>query len=925
MVYVDLDSDVVHLGYDDETNSPRQIPSLPEKDAAKLLSKLTTFAAPAYLMPDSNKVGTIVSGDGKLVPQMQRETYARVTPGTVHGHARRREFFRAVDKAYTDQELMQPMTGFLSEQGQYHGGESVSQPTESHRVSRLRNLLKMKTRQSSFGSQTSAENDSMDGDTPHESLLDLQDPKGFSTSEVRKAFLRFFVSIFRDYRTYMGIHGFNADGFVANLNLSPGDRNFVAILTQTQLFQRFLQERRESPHDPECIFFEASINAKINRSKLTALANLGRGGKRDTAFLDDNSKKITDVYTPPPPSNLGLPGRTYHYGCFPNLDTKLFGKTRKPHKWPVKTMTIRTLRSSAIMEKESMNLFGARAFGRSPRTVTKPHVVQTAKSGSKRSSSTLEEAIESLSRPYALNQAINIDPGRQASLIRRDTNVSDVTLSSDVRPIEATSSAEEIVLNARRKVSILLAIFVELQSICRGYISRHPRIRKAIEDSAEIDRISEHAQALESKNRAAKVLFRMVLIFRARRMLLQARGAAIMIQANFRRRRAELVFGLVKQAIATLQARVRRWIVQRRLIYLISERMKVYAPQVFALWKKGNTSLAYRTRFWQYVKSSTLLCHGIVETELTRLMKENPQTEESRSVSPELSRLIRDSDRLGMAVNILRQCMMLEGNSSEGERDSLRASFSSLSEGPAVEAINSTDTAARVAAERTQIYEKLSNLSNGKAECAENLYAKFEVPLKDKRRKATLSQMAWNKYGSGRLADESVELMVLLFPELGHSTNIKYSAVTKKGIRRIRSSVAIPPPLEELKWAHVFLDRRIRKNLAEVASVAMLYLPRRYHSVRGGQNSSSKEQWQNAITEVYKYSSWKECRLQIMRRFVHQLSVDTFALSARSAQSFPQNKGSSFAVSKQASGNSPMFPDLLPVKPFPDLLPSEQQ
>ena len=35
VVYVDLDTDSVHLGYDEETNSPRLTPSLPEKDVRK--------------------------------------------------------------------------------------------------------------------------------------------------------------------------------------------------------------------------------------------------------------------------------------------------------------------------------------------------------------------------------------------------------------------------------------------------------------------------------------------------------------------------------------------------------------------------------------------------------------------------------------------------------------------------------------------------------------------------------------------------------------------------------------------------------------------------------------------------------------------------------------------------------------------------
>ena len=177
-----------------------------------------------------------------------------------------------------------------------------------------------------------------------------------------------------------------------------------------------------------------------------------------------------------------------------------------------------------------------------------------------------------------------------------------------------------------------------------------------------------------------------------------------------------------------------------------------------------------------------------------------------------------------------------------------------------------------------------------------------------------LSNLVWSRF---RFADESVKLMLLIFPELSHSTNIKFMPASKKGIRRIRSSEANPNPLEEAKWSHTFLDRRIRKNLAEVASVAMFYLPRHYESVQRSLSITPTETWQCAVTGARGCSSWKECRLHVMRSFVHakqnvQVSVPSLG-SVVSAQ----------GTSKRKDGR-PGFPDLLSSEQFPDVLPSKQ-
>ena len=79
------------------------------------------------------------------------------------------------------------------------------------------------------------------------SLLDPEDPVGFSASEIRGAFLRFFVSIFRDYRHYVDEKGFRSEEFLASFNLWGPCLGFVNSIIKSPMFDRFLQERKDIP------------------------------------------------------------------------------------------------------------------------------------------------------------------------------------------------------------------------------------------------------------------------------------------------------------------------------------------------------------------------------------------------------------------------------------------------------------------------------------------------------------------------------------------------------------------------------------------------------------------------------------------------------------------------------------------------------
>lgn len=125
VVFVDLDRDEVHLGFDDEdVKKPRSPPCLPERQAQKLKAKLDDFAACVYLPPPSGKTGMVTAGHGEHLDAARRNSYLQHSPSRSHSltttHLRRRDILEAADRAYTENEIQVPLCNFLSEHGHYH-------------------------------------------------------------------------------------------------------------------------------------------------------------------------------------------------------------------------------------------------------------------------------------------------------------------------------------------------------------------------------------------------------------------------------------------------------------------------------------------------------------------------------------------------------------------------------------------------------------------------------------------------------------------------------------------------------------------------------------------------------------------------------------------------------------------------------------
>ncbi|KAG9415587.1 ARS-binding factor 1 [Aphanomyces cochlioides] len=165
-------------------------------------------------------------------------------------------------------------------------------------------------------------------------------PRAFDADAIRLAFLRFFVSIFKRYATYLNpkaataVPGskevlFDRQGFLRDQS-DATSRPGLTMLLSTQMFERFCEDRIVQPSQlPDVRFFDASINQKLNRSSLSL------SKKADVSFLEDKTDVIRETFVSPPPSTLGLPddGTRYKYrNGFPRLKRHLFGTIRKPRE-----------------------------------------------------------------------------------------------------------------------------------------------------------------------------------------------------------------------------------------------------------------------------------------------------------------------------------------------------------------------------------------------------------------------------------------------------------------------------------------------------------------------------------------------------------------------------------------------------------------
>ncbi len=139
-------------------------------------------------------------------------------------------------------------------------------------------------------------------------------------AHVQEAFHQFFVGVFKDYRKHLSVVDgsrsvFDQKAFLAQQK--PSNVSFVSEMCMSQQFNDFLTRRLVSPGDPDLVFFDQSIDAKKNRSKLQLR-------KKETPFLRSaNAHKELKKFISVTPCKDGLidDGRPFVYEKWPDTFT----------------------------------------------------------------------------------------------------------------------------------------------------------------------------------------------------------------------------------------------------------------------------------------------------------------------------------------------------------------------------------------------------------------------------------------------------------------------------------------------------------------------------------------------------------------------------------------------------------------------------
>jgi hypothetical protein len=687
VIFVDVDRDEVHLGFDESSGMGhvmRTTLSAPEKEMTKLREKLEEHA---NVLLNCN--GNLFTGNGDVLPNTHRDTWAiPATDGTSSARTannggrnsgdesskdRRRtrrdrdKILEVSDLAFPNNEHLLPINHFATEQGMVLQKQGAG-----------RGGIR-------FKGGTEAERIGLNVEATQLSLIDTalnETGDGFSVKEIRSAFLRFFVSVLRHYDKHVNLKSnsqpFNRDGFMKeSSHLNSESHEFTVNLLQSQMFERFIEERISNPGQPEIMFFNESIIQKMNRS-----ATLTRGKKKATPFLSDNSDNVSETFNPPPPSNWGLPddGRLYSYSNFPSLDPTRFGNVRAPRqlmKEPEQQRTVNESQHSFIVGKMMERSEGSsRMLGGSMPALMGGNT--GAGVGGKKGLMPKPQSRDLVWALHLLVYGENLitksktapttSDMKEANMIIEKQRVKQIKGVMAVLNIQSRSRMKpfrkkmqrmkaaakfiqryyrrELILRTYREVYLdVLKIVKIVQKVFRGWLGR-----------VKADKRYDAVLKIQGRSRGALV----------RSEIRIWSGAAKKVQAAERGRRARFAFAVIRDLVIVAQANVRGWFKRKIADAQRRQRLEQYRGQIFQCWKRAHTPLAYRSKFWLLFDGSGFLHVAVHEDELLRLWRDLGvfNNEAGKKI---LGNGAGPSTSLGMQFSTLSSSRSLN---SDGERDS---------------------------------------------------------------------------------------------------------------------------------------------------------------------------------------------------------------------------------------------------------------
>jgi|AntRauTorckE5430_2_1112549.scaffolds.fasta_scaffold01186_2 hypothetical protein len=636
VVFVDLDHDVVHLGFDekDNTGSEGRLPTLlPEKDANKLKSQLEACAGVEFIAPGTNSKGRMTYGAGSVLPNEKRPTYCRAM--YAEATISRSQCLAETDMAFLEYEHLMPIdfsAGTLT-------NTNDSKGSNEFRMKGVRKAKKMST-----GTGTSVRH--LLQQPKH--LLDIDSNSDkFDGHEIRNVFLRFLVTLFVDYEKYVtesenSEEQFQKEKFIYSHGAEA--KSFVSEVIESQMFQRFIEEKIFNSDSPSVQFFDDSIVAKKNRSKSTV------GRRKETQFINDDSGIIVETFVPPDVSNAGISEMSFHYTKFPHsLDHSLVGSIRIPK----------------ILD-------GAEKQGkRRAKPVQKSIRIQ-------------QQVLADLLKPLSLSETepetyVEKDTNWALHAIAFHDNAEGEDLDQTLPPM-LISKAGSVITQTREKQVISVANLIVLQ---RFWISHRIFPKYQTDKQAGPRTIVTRDSWLRPG--AVKTSWS------------KLKNGITVIQSKYRTFRIRQRYLCCLLLISKMQGLARGFLTRKQVQYAMMCRIVAYNKQIVALWDKSFVSLFYRSRFVLLNDYPIFLRHRMLENELLDLY---------RGLGISVLDVNDDEDcPIFVQSSIYATFLHVQSmfSSSEANEPLFSAELSTKSE----LAIRLLVASRRIELERVQIYEKL--------------------------------------------------------------------------------------------------------------------------------------------------------------------------------------------------------------------------
>eukprot|EP01084_Bolivina_argentea_P050535 92941_1 len=451
--------------------------------------------------------------------------------------------------------------------------------------------------------------------------------------DIQKTFLKFFTSILENYSNkftekqrkndheirnqefvYFKLNKqndlveFQRDKFLEE-GIDKNFRPFMEILTQTQLFMAFCQEREEliesgSKEIPnEIRYFDEEIIAKKNRSTL-------RTKKKPTEFLDDKTLALKSTFVANQPNMNDLDRSEYSYSSFPNnLKKERFGRKRKvtapwdnQSKLFQKSMLRRT---KSLRGKGGLgHIHNKKTFTALQQLMAMQHTdhVNKAKSWDNFTVQTL--VVQKYIR-MIIQRNIFYTRKKQIIDLQRNIRLYNQTRNSFKKfsrlkddCIVLQSVFKTYFMVQKHKNKIYYQSTTTLQAVFRGYLY-NKQFRKLYNSTIELQSaFKTYILSKECNNKLECIKLCQTYI----------------LTGNSRIKHIETI-----NSISRCQAVLRGTLLRRQQTKILNMQLVKIRSEILELWRKTFTAFMYRAKFWIVYERSTYLNLAIHNEELARL------------------------------------------------------------------------------------------------------------------------------------------------------------------------------------------------------------------------------------------------------------------------------------------------------------------